>query len=322
MGHHKGCFRGVEAVGNRVPGVDRALPHVLNGFPFRHLNGFRSALPLLQQLTPFGFDFLLKLPFPEAMADLHQAPGHGHGHARVGAQDALRGLAGARHGAAVGPLQRNVLEETSCGFRLSMAVLIEGDVDLTLEATLAIPVGFPVAHQHQSGTLTFLRQGLPQMRGVVQTLDLHLLASTTLGAQVEHRQGGVVDLQSAEALFWLTEKHQHQAAEDGVVADHQHRVIAVNAVALQQTAQKLSGLHHEFWKRSIATAVLPGQFQLFRTLLPSLESVGVLGGALIGAHAAPGLQIDFQQSVVHHWIQVSTPGLQQALTRGGCPAQR
>ena len=93
-------------------------------------------------------------------------------------QDAFSGLAGPGHRTGVGPLERHPAQVITSGGRLSAAVVVEGNIDLSLEAPLAVPVGFPMAHQQQARTGAFGGEGAAahlgmQMRGAVERFDLH-----------------------------------------------------------------------------------------------------------------------------------------------------
>ena len=150
MGHHQGGLFGSEAGGDGPPGAIGAIPHLVDGFALRHLHGFRRPFPVGQQLGPALRDLLLQAAFPQAVADFHQAAGAGEGHTRVAGQDCLGRLAGAGHGAGVGPVNRHGRQEAAGRLRLGLAIGVQGDVDLPLEAALAVPVRFPVTHQQQA----------------------------------------------------------------------------------------------------------------------------------------------------------------------------
>ena len=64
------------------------------------------------------------------------------------------------------------------------------------------------------------------MSRAVQALDLHLVA-TPLWTEIENRQGGIVEPQPTEAPCRVAQQGGDQAAQDGVVANQQHGVVAV-----------------------------------------------------------------------------------------------
>ena len=59
-------------------------------------------------------------------------------------------------------------------------------------------------------------------------------------------------------LFRLT-KERHQAAQDGVVANDQNRVVAIHGVFLDQGVEKLPRLLHQVLQRLVATSIGTGQ---------------------------------------------------------------
>ena len=122
-------------------------------------------------------------------------------------------------------------------------VLVQRNIDLPLEAACFVPVGFAVSHQDQPGVFALLRQRL-QVRGAVQAFDLHLGAVVSR-PEVEDGEGGVVDAEPSEAVFGFPQQHHYQAAQDGVVGHHQHRVVAIGRVALQQVADEAPSLFHQ-----------------------------------------------------------------------------
>ena len=259
MGHHQGCFARIEARHDVVPSGQRTVPHLLDRLPPGHLHRFRGPLPVAQELGPAFSDLLLQATLPEAMADLHQATAAGEGHARVGAQDHLGRLAGTGHRARVGPLDRHIRQKDSGRFGLGQAVGVEGDVDLPLKPALAIPVGLAVAHQQQARAGSLGRQGLLEVGDAVMGFDLHIERPSSGAADVEHRDGGVVEAEPAEAPDRQPQQLQHQAPKDGVVGHHQHRLSAgsVETVLMvgQEAIGEAPGLIHQLQKRVIAPPI-------------------------------------------------------------------
>lgn len=99
---------------------------------------------------------------------------------------------------------------------------VEGDIDLPLEAALAVPVGFAVAHQQQARACSFRRQAMTEVRCDIERFDLHLKASIGVGQQVEHRERRVVEPEALKPAGGQPQQLQHQAAQDGAVGHHQH----------------------------------------------------------------------------------------------------
>ena len=207
------------------------------------------------------------------MADLHQAAAAGERHAGVGAQDHFGRLAGAGHRARVGPLDRHIREKVPGRFRLGQAVGVEGDVDLPLEAALAVPVSLAVTHQQQAGAGALRRQGLFEMGRAVVGLDLNIQLPIGGAADVEHREGGIVEAEPAEARHRQPQQLQHQATEDGVVSHHQHRLGAGSFETVQMVGQEAigeaPGLVHQLQQGVVAPAVGMLKLQRFWSFPPA-----------------------------------------------------
>ena len=71
------------------------------------------------------------------------------------------------------------------------------------------------------------------MRRAVQARDLSLVV-TPLRNEIEDRQRGVVEPQPAEASRRVAQQCCDQAAQDGVMPNQQHCVVAVNRMTSQQ----------------------------------------------------------------------------------------
>jgi hypothetical protein len=91
---------------------------------------------------------------------------HDRGRAPVNSVN-LRIEAGAGHGACIGPLDWDRGQKFARGLGLFQPAAVEGDVDLPLEAPLAVPVGFAVAHQQEPGTSGAAGQGGVKVGGAV-----------------------------------------------------------------------------------------------------------------------------------------------------------
>ena len=65
-----------------------------------------------------------------------------------------------------------------------------------------------------------------QMAGAVQRLDLDRHTATLARAEVQHGDRGVIEPQATEAGSRQTQQAEQQAAQDGVVAHHQHVLVA------------------------------------------------------------------------------------------------
>lgn len=133
------------------------------------------------------------------MADFHQAPQAGEGDAGAAGQDQLCGLARTGHGTGVGPLDRLPRQAAAGRFSLGATLGVEGDVDLALEAALAVPLRFAMAHQQKPGPGALRRQTLTQVSRAVQGFDLHLLFPGARPTDVEHRERGVIEPQVLKA---------------------------------------------------------------------------------------------------------------------------
>ena len=81
------------------------------------------------------------------------------------------------------------------------------------------------------------------MGGVVQAFDLHLRAlAPNAGAQIENREGGVVDPQPSKPPLWLTEEGEHQTAQDGGGGHHKNGGSALDRMTLDQVLDELARL--------------------------------------------------------------------------------
>ncbi len=198
VGHHQRRFIRVEACHDLLPAGQGAVPDLLNGFAVGHHHGFRGHLPGLEQLRPSLSDFGFQPAFPLAVGDLHQPCAAGEGNTGMGGQDQLGGLAWPGHRTGVGPLDGHRSQAVpGCGC-LIPTIGIERDVDLSLEPPLAIPVGFTVAHQQETGPRPLRRHGYTQMGGAVVGFDLDRDAAVRSAAEIEHGDGGVFKPQTPE----------------------------------------------------------------------------------------------------------------------------
>lgn len=121
------------------------------------------------------------------MTDFHQALLAVERHFGMGREDGFGGLARPGHRTGEGLLDRHGAQEVGRGVCLGQTGGVEGNVDLSLEATLAVPVGFAVAHQQQACPWSLGRQSGAQVSGDIERFDLHLHAAD-LTLQVEHRE--------------------------------------------------------------------------------------------------------------------------------------
>ena len=186
MGHDKGRFFGFQAGSDVAPAFDRPSPNVLNRFALRHLNGLWTVFPGVQQFRPSITDFRFQLPFPEAVSDFYQSFRLAQRDVGMGLENDFSCFGWPRHGAAPGPIDRHIAQKVSCSSGLAATVVIERDVDLTLETPGFVPICFSVADQNQSGTIAFGGKGL-EVRGVVQAFDLHLRTlAPNAGAQIKN----------------------------------------------------------------------------------------------------------------------------------------
>ena len=202
------------------------------------------------------------------MSDLHQSVDLGQGHIGMRLENDLGRFGWTRQRAAPGPIDGDVFEEIAGSRGLTATVLIQRNIDLPLEAPGFVPVGFAVSHQNQPGVFALIRQRL-QVCGAVQAFDLHLGAVVSW-PDVEDRKGGVVDAETPEAVVGFPQQHQHQAAQDGVVGHHQHRVVAVGGMALQQLADEAPRLFHQLRQWLVARTITTLELQLHGPLLPDL----------------------------------------------------
>ena len=184
MGHYQGGFVVVEAAHDPLPGRQGAVPHLLEIFALGHLHGLRGPFPIGQQLGPVAGDFAFQAALPVAVANLPQTLGAHQGHVGMAGQDGLGSLAGTGHRAGISPLNRYWGQKLSRRLGLFQPPTVEGDVDLALEAPLAVPVCFAVAHQQEPGTGGAAGQGGVEVGGAVEGLDLDLQTAVGPSAQV------------------------------------------------------------------------------------------------------------------------------------------
>ena len=321
VGHHQGGFVGGKGTGNRQPGAQGAVPDVLDGFSLGHLDGLGSPFPVGQQLRPTFGDLLLQSAFPKTVPDFPQTIGAGEGHTRVVGENRLGGLPRPGHRTGVGPVDLHFGEEPTGGMGLGDARLVEGDIDLSLESTLAVPIRFAMAHQHDAGAGATDGQGNANVGGTVQGFDLNLRTAPGDGpsGQIEHGNGGIAQSEPGKAAGWKGEQLQQETTEDSVVGHHQHRTLPTAAsrsleeigMGAQQSIDKSPRLSHQLLDRAIARAIGTLQLQGLGGFPPEALPLRIHFDQLRAQQTTPRGQINLEQPIIKLGAHASATSFQQ-----------
>ena len=265
------------------------------------------------------------------MADFPKTIGAGEGNTRVVGENHLCGLPRPGHRTGVGPVDLHLGEETPGGMGLGDARRVEGDIDLPLESTLTVPIGFAMAYQHDTGAGATDGQGNSQVGGAIQGLDLNLRTGPRdcRSCQIQHGNGGISQSKSGKAAGWKREQLQQETTENAVVGHHQDRTLTAATgrshkeigMGAQQSIDKAPRLGHQLLDRVIWRAISTLQLQGLGGFPPEALPLRIHFDQLAAQQATPRGQIDLEQPFIELGAHASAMGFQQQGGGVACPTE-
>jgi hypothetical protein len=222
-------------------------------------------------------------------------------------------------------LQGDRSQKTAGRLSLAAACGVERDVDLALESALTVPVRLPMTNEHESWPPAPRRQGSSEVGCAVEGFNLHSHSAISVAFEVENRDRGVVETQSAEGAQRELQQADQQAAEDGVMRHHQQGLIRGSqplTMGAQQPRAEAVGLLAQLFEGVVGLSTGALEHEGLRCFPPELFLLGMELAQLLAEQAGPGGEVDLQQVVIRVGGVTPTMDSQQFAGRITCPAQR